>query len=81
MKIGGKKNRILETLGKINGDGMNPDDNIIRVIPTLWWDVTKDYKPPHVKSGCTIGGRVTQMFICLSVHMLRWWAVAAVKCR
>ena len=28
LKIGAKKNRILETLGKINGDGIDPDDNI-----------------------------------------------------
>ena len=52
------------------------------LVSTLWRDVTNGYKPPHVKIGCAIGDRVTQIFICLSVYKVRWWAAAAaVKCR
>ena len=57
---------------------------LILIIPadlTLWRDVTNESKSPHVKSGCDIGDGVTQIFICLFVYMLTWWAAAAVKCK
>ena len=54
---------------------------IISAVLTLWRDVINESKPPHVKIGCDIGDGVTQIFICLFVYMLRWWAAAAVKCK
>ena len=52
-------NSILKPLAKTHSDGMAKLILIIPAISTLWRDATNDSKPPHVKTGCDIGDRVT----------------------